>query len=53
MFVNIRVTFLSRGQLVRGIVHTRLRHLENARPWLEIHYPYIRFHWSGCIAFYQ
>lgn len=53
MFVSIRVVYLSRGRLRRGSVNTSLRHLGNARPWLEAHFPDIHFRWDRCVAFYR
>jgi hypothetical protein len=53
MSVSIRFVYLNRGRLRRGTIHTSLHHLENARPWLEAHYPNIRFRWDLSVAFYR
>jgi hypothetical protein len=53
MFVSVRFVYLNRGRLCRGTIHTRLRYLENALPWLKAHYPNIRFRWDLSIAFYR
>jgi hypothetical protein len=49
--INIRVTYIASGLRRSGTIHTPLRHLENALPWLRTHYPHIRFVWKDCEAF--
>lgn len=51
--VSISVLFLRGGILHRRTLSTPLRRLENARPWLAMHYPNTRFIWRACLAFYR
>jgi len=51
--VSVSVLFLHGGILHRRTITTPLRRLENARPWLTMHYPNTRFIWGACEASYQ
>lgn len=53
LMVSISVLILRGGNLHRRTLTTPLRCLENARPWLTMHFPNTRFIWGACEAFYR